>query len=209
MEFKQVAEKRSSVRNFTDEKIPIETLKEMVRIAAMAPCISGKETWKFIAITNKELIKKLSDAVKIKYEEILPKNDERVTESIKHAVEMFSSVFVKAHAVIAVLAEPYTAIIDKVLSETSFTHEEINKMRNHPDIQTIGAAIQNLLLSAVDMGYGACWLTGPMVAKEELSNLIGVKEPYSLIAFVAVGKPDKEVTPRIKKPVDEIFEVIE
>ncbi|MDP2364200.1 MAG: nitroreductase family protein [Ignavibacteria bacterium] len=209
MEFKQVTEKRSSVRNFTDEKIPIEKLKEMVRIAALAPCISGKETWKFIAITNKELIKKLSDVVKLKYEEILPKDDERVTENIKHTVEMFSSVFVKAPAVIAVLAEPYTAIIDKVLSETSFTHEEINKMRNHPDIQTIGAAIQNLLLAAVDMGYGACWLTGPMVAKEELSKLIGVKEPYSLIAFVAVGKSDKEVTPRIKKPVDEIFEVIE
>jgi nitroreductase len=209
MEFKQVAEKRSSVRNFMDEKIPVEKLKEMVRIAAMAPCISGKETWKFVAITNKELIKKMANVVKSKYEEILPKDDERLTENIKHTVEMFSSVFVKAPAVIAVLAEPYTAIIDKVLSETSFTHEEINKMRNHPDIQTIGAAIQNLLLSAVDLGYGACWLTGPMVAKEELSKLIGVKEPFSLIAFVAVGKPDKEVAPRIKKPVDEIFEVIE
>lgn len=209
MEFIQAVLKRSSVRNFTDEKIPIEILKEMVSVASMAPCISGKEIWKFIAITNKELIKKLSDSVKQKYEDILPKNDERLTESTKYAVEMFSSVFLKAPVVIAVLAEPYTAIIDKVLSDTAFTHEEINKMRNHPDIQTIGAAIQNLLLSAVDLGYGACWLTGPMVAKEELGNLIGVKEPYSLIAFVAVGKPDKEVTPRMRKPVDDIFEVIE
>ncbi len=209
MEFKQAAELRTSVRNFTDEKIPVDKLKEMIRIAATAPCISGKEIWKFIAITKKDLMKKMAEVVKAKYDEVLPKNDERVNENVKRAVEMFSSVFTKAPAVIAVLAEPYVAIIDKVLTETSFTHDEMNKLRNYPDIQTIGAAIQNLLLSAVDMGYGACWLTGPMVAKEELSKLVGIKEPYSLIAFVAVGKPDKEVTPRIKKPVDEIFEVIE
>lgn len=209
MEFTQVVEKRASVRNFTDEPVPVEKLQEMVRIAATAPCISGKETWKFVAITNKDLMKKMAEAVKLKYDEVLPQNDDRINENTKHAVEMFSSVFEKAPAVIAVLAEPYTAIIDKVLSITSYDHDELNKMRNYPDIQTIGAAIQNLLLSAVDLGYGACWLTGPMVAKEELSKLIKIEEPYSLFAFVAVGKPGSEVKPRIKTPVEEIFEIIE
>lgn len=209
MEFIDVIEKRASARNFTDEPIPLEKLKEMVRIAGTAPCISGKETWKFVAITNKEIMQKMAEAVKSKYNDILPDNDERLTENTKRAVEMFSSVFVKAPAVIAVLAEPYTAIIDQVLAETSYTHDEINKLRNFPDIQTIGAAIENLLLAAVDMGYGACWLTGPMVAKDELSEIMEVKDPFSLFAFVAVGKTDKEPVPRTKTQVDDILEILD
>lgn len=180
----------------------------MVRIAGMAPCIGGKEVWNFVAITNRDLIEKMAQAVKAKYEEILPKNDERITESVRSSVELFSSIFTKAPAVIAVLAEPYTAMIDKVLTQTSHSHSDINKLRNYPDIQTMGAAIENLLLAATDLGYGACWQTGAMVAKEELSTLIGIREPFSLIAFVAVGKPEKEVLPRVKKQVEEIFSVI-
>ncbi|MBI9072881.1 MAG: nitroreductase family protein [Melioribacteraceae bacterium] len=209
MEFIEVAEKRTSVRSFTDEPVPADKLKEMVRIAATAPCIGGKETWKFKAVTNKAVMKKMADVVKTKYKEVLPGNDERITENTKRAVEMFSSLFEKAPAVIAVLAEPYTAIVDQVLSETAYNHDELNKMRNYPDIQTIGAAIQNLLLAAVNLGYGACWLTGPMVAKEELSKLINVENPYKLFAFVAVGKSDKETVPRTKTPIDNIFEIIQ
>ncbi|MBK6875277.1 MAG: nitroreductase family protein [Ignavibacteria bacterium] len=209
MEFSKVVEQRTSVRSFTSEPVPEDILREMVRIAGMAPCIGGIEVWNFVAITNRDLIEKMAHAVKAKYDEILPKNDERITESVRSSVEMFSSIFTKAPAVIAVLAEPYTAIIDKVLSQTSHSHSDINKLRNYPDIQTMGAAIGNLLLAATDLGYGACWQTGAMVAKEELSKLIGIKEPFSLIAFVAVGKPDSEVMPRMKKPVEEIFSVIQ
>jgi nitroreductase len=208
MEFKQTVEQRASVRNFTDEVVPEEKIKEMIKYAGMAPCVGGKETWRFIAVMNKDIINKMSTAVKNKYDEILPKNDERITENVNRTVEMFSSVFTKAPVVIAVLSEPYTAIIDMAIENTSFTHEQINKLRNYPDIQTIGAAIQNLLLAAVDLGYGACWLTGPMVAKEELCNLLVVKEPYSLMAFVALGKPDKQPLPRIKTPVEDILKFI-
>lgn len=209
MEFIKVASQRTSVRSFTDEPVPVEKLKEMVRVAGMAPCIGGKENWSFIAITNKELIKKMAEAVKAKYHETLPENDEQIKGNVRSAVEMFSTVFEKAPAVIAVLTKPYVAVIDKVLSSTVYTHSDINKLRNFPDMQTIGASIENLLLAVTDLGYGACWQTGPMVAKEELSKLIGVEDPYSLIAFVAIGKPDKVISPRDKKPLEEIFRLID
>ena len=209
MEFKDAAAQRTSVRNFTDEKIPVSDLQEMVRIARLAPSISGAELWRFIAVTNKDVLKQMGEAVKKKYDEIIPENDKRVTENVKLAVTQFSTFFLKAPAIIAVLMQPYTAIIDNILSDTKYTHEEINKIRNYPDIQSIGAAIQNLLLAAVDLGYGACWLTGPMVAKDELSEIIGIKAPHTLAAFVAVGKPDKEQTPKTKKSVDEIFRIMD
>ncbi len=209
MEFTKVVQLRTSVRSFSGEKIPFNDLRKMAEIAGMAPCIGGKEVWKFVAITNRELMSQMEAAVRNKYNSILPPEAESANEGVKNAVESFSTIFTKAPAMFAILASPYTALIDRVLSQTSYSHSDINKMRNYPDIQTIGAAIENLILAAVDLGYAACWQTGPMVAKEELSSIIGVKPPFSLIAFVAVGKPDHEITPRHRRPVEEIFEVIE
>jgi nitroreductase len=209
MEFKSVAEKRTSIRNFTDEKVKLDDLKEMIRIAGTAPCISGEETWKFIAVTNKDVMKQMALAVKQKYSEIIPENNDQVSENVKVAVEKFSSVFLNAPVVVAVTMSPYEAVIDKILSQTAYSHEELNKLRNYPDIQTVGAAIQNILLSAVDLGYGACWLTGPVVAKEELSKILKIESPNSLMAFVAIGRPDKESKPRLKSPLENIFSIIE
>ncbi len=80
-------------------------------------------------------------------------------------------------------------------------------MRGYPDIQSIGAAVQNLLLAALDIGYGTCWLSGPVVAREEIEACLDIQTPWRLAAMVAVGKPFGNATQREKKPIEEIFEL--
>ena len=102
--------------------------------------------------------------------------------------------------------EDYETVLEKGVT---MTHEEINKIRNYPNLQSAGAAIQNILLSAVEMNYGACWLSAPMIAKSELEKIIGIQTPFQLIAFIAVGKPEKNIQAKTKKNIDEIFKLID
>ncbi len=209
MELLKVLENRTSIRKFTQEAVPVADLKELVRRGSLAPSVANSEPWKFIAITNKELLNQLKQIVAEKYDQLLGESEPEIVEKIKERVKSFSSFFNDAPAVIAIINQPYEAIIDKVLEKTLYVHDEINELRNHPNIQTIGAAVENILLSAVDMGYGACWLTGPMVAKSEMEEKLDIKHPDSLIAFVAVGKAAVSPKPKTKKPIDEIFRLIE
>jgi len=89
------------------------------------------------------------------------------------------------------------------------SHEEINRLRNYPDIQSAGACIQNMLLAAVDMGYGACWLSAPMMAKKKLGQMLRLEDKFNLIAFVAVGKPDKVPSRKPARDINEMLIVIE
>lgn len=207
MELKEAIEKRASVRQFNNDQISVEDLREMVRLAGLAPSINNSQPWRYIAITNKELLKTMASAVHNKINETLPDTDEESEKKAKAQVDWFSTFFVDAPAVIAVATHPYEAIVDKALHDTSLCHEDINAMRGHPDIESIGASIQNLLLAAVDKGYGACWLSGPLMAREELENMLGINQPWKLAAMIAVGKPSAHVEQRDKKPVDEIFEL--
>jgi len=205
MELKTAIEKRTSIRSFRNEPIPVDDLKELVRRAGQAPSVNNYQPWKFYAITRKRMLEEMADVVKQRIEE-LPANQSIASRNIKAQVEWFATFFQDAPAVIALAMEDYESVLEKGVA---VSHQDINILRNYPDIQSAGAAIQNILLSAVDMGYGACWLSAPMMAKEDLEKLIGIEEPFHLMAFVAVGMPSKDTRTKGKKSLEEIFELLD
>ena len=171
MELKEVIEKRKSVRHFKNEEVPVDILKEMVRRAGLAPSINNSQPWKYLAVTNNEVLKDMADTVHKKIEEMFPAGENDKKKTVRETVDRFSTFFGNAPALLVVLNKPYEAVVDSILEESEFNHDDINQLRNHPNIQSIGAAVENILLSAVDLGYGACWLTGLLVAKNELSEI--------------------------------------
>jgi nitroreductase len=207
MELKAIIEKRGTIRHFMDDSINPDDLREMVRLAGLAPSVNNSQPWRFIAITNKGLLKSMADEVHTKVKGMLPDADDETGKRAKSEVEWFSTFFTEAPAVIAVASCPYEAVVDKTLNSSSITHDQINEMRNHPDIQSLGASIEHLILAAVDLGYGACWMSGPMVARDGLEKLLDINEPWKLAAMVAIGKPASNMKQKEKKPFDEIFEL--
>jgi len=205
MELKQAIELRTSIRTFTDEKVPVNDLKEIVRRAGLAPSVNNYQPWMFTVVTNTDTLSLMAEKVIKKLKEI-PSNNSIAAKNVLSQVEWFATFFENAPAVIAIAMENYETILEKGVQ---LSHDEINAMRNHPDIQSAGAAIQNILLSAVDLGYGACWLSAPMIAKDELAKIIGLSEKYHLVSFVAIGKSGKELLPKPKKSIDEIFKLID
>ena len=73
---------------------------------------------------------------------------------------------------------------------------------NVVDVQSIGAAIQNLLLAAQDLGLGTLWICDVFYAYDELCAWLG--ETHQMIAAVALGYPDEQPNPRPRKSVDEV-----
>jgi nitroreductase len=205
MELKSAIQKRTSVRVFKDEKVPVSDLKEMVRLAGLAPSVNNYQPWKYIAVTNKEILNQMAGIVADKIA-ALPSKKTIASKNIITQVTWFSTFFKDAPAVLALVIEPYETVLE---SGVNLTHDEINRIRNFPDIQSAGASIQNLLLSAVDMGYAGCWLSGPMFAKKEIEEMLGVKSPASLLAFIAVGKSRSEPRPKEKPNLADSMVIID
>lgn len=207
MQLKEAIEKRASVRQFTDGDVREEDLREMVRLAHLAPSINNSQPWRFIAVKNHDLLSEMAAAVHRKVSEILPDSDEEPAKKAKQQVDWFSTFFGNAPATIAILTRPYEAVVDCVLPKVELSHEDMNAMRGHPDIESVGAAVENLLLAAEDLGYGTCWLSGPLIAREEIERILDVDEPWKLAALVAVGKAASEHKQKEKKPLEEVFEI--
>jgi nitroreductase len=76
----------------------------------------------------------------------------------------------------------------------------------HVEIQSAAAAIENMLLSAHSLGYGACWMNVPFIAKDKLKELLTVKPLWNLIAIVLIGRPDPKhkINKKNKKELEDI-----
>ncbi len=205
MELTKAIESRVSVRNFSDDPVEMDDIYEIIRLAGLAPSINNYQPWKYYIITNKDLLKKM--AIEITREiSGMPESSTRMAKHLKNQAAWFSTFFQSAPMFIALTARPFESDFDKGVS---IPVDELDKIRNYPDLQSSGASIQNLLLAATAKGYGTCWMTGPLYARGTLQEIIGISDPWKLISFVAIGKPvEKKMKPKWKRNLADEMEVI-
>lgn len=210
MNFFEVIKNRHSVRKFLSEEIPGKDIYKILDAARLAPSSHNAQMWHFLVISNKDILEQLKSAISNKYDEFkqLPaalKKQKQLDFSKK-----YSTFFVEAPITIAVLMKPYINITEQILTKENMDDKEIKRLRPRPDLQSIGAAIENICLAATALGYGSCWMTAPIVAYEEMEKILDIKPEYQLVALVPIGKPDprnKEI--ETKKEIHEIITFIE
>ncbi len=73
--------------------------------------------------------------------------------------------------------------------------------------QDYAAAIENMLLAIVALGYASCWYEGHITDDDRLcdqmAEVLGVPEGYDLVCYLPVGRPDREVRGVTKKPFEQ------
>jgi nitroreductase len=81
-------------------------------------------------------------------------------------------------------------------------------------MQSLGAALENFTLKAIDLGYGSCLLTSANYAAAEIEELLKKeagfeKEDYYMASMIALGIPEDGQKSPNKKPVDQILTYLE
>lgn len=201
--FKELAFSRRSIRKFEDKDIPIEEIEEFIRVAASAPSGCNSQCWKFVAVKDRAVIKRIEDAVIKKVEAVLNAKQGGVAPEYLASKRKIVSFFSKAPVVVAVFMtklEYYDPIFTSALKEQGLNDGEIMKLFAYPDLLSIGAAVQNLLLAVHEKGYGACWMNEPAIAGAEISEIIGIPKDAKFISLIPIGVP--AYSPRNKKMKD-------
>ncbi len=210
MELRDAIAARVSVRQFTKDPVPAADVREMIRLASLAPSPNNQQPWRFIAISRTALLREMADAVHARVRELLATAESDDARHAAQRVEWFSTFFAEAPLVMAVTRLPYTSVIDRALPGTAGERPDVNALRGYPDIQSVGAAVEHLLLAATDLGYGSCWVSGPLVAREDLERLLGVQPPEQLASMVALGRPAvRPAAEHDRQPVEALLRFID
>ncbi|PAB60643.1 nitroreductase family protein [Anaeromicrobium sediminis] len=201
---------RHSVRKFSEKEVPMEDIKEIIKCATSAPSGKNIQNWHFVVVNDKEKIDHIAKLVEERNAEIADEmTDEKAKASFTKFLR-FATLFRKAPALILVYGGPYEPTGLNILQDINAPQEEIEALtKPNPAVQNIGAAIQNLMLAATDMGYGTCWMTSPNYAVRKIENYINLgKEGFSLMAMTPLGVPEGEVKFPPRKDIEEVMTVL-
>lgn len=203
---------RKSVRQFKDTPIPKEDIVALLNAATYAPSPKHQQNWHFVVLQNKDLINKMADIVTISHE-IIGKLAKDEKDFKRHmSVINYYTCFKYAPVVVLVYSCEYKMIEYKILKENNAPQEILDVLLSPQSAaQGIGAAVENFLLAATEMGYGTCYMTGPTHAKTEIENLIGFKKDgYELMSMISLGIAEENTPAQPpRKPLEEVVTFID
>ena len=202
---------RHSVRKFTSQTIPQEDLTAILAAAHQAPSGKNRQNWHYVIVRNKETIETIARTIREKIAAVsarlLPEDGEAYGKSTPY----FTTFITGAPVLVLVYTQYYHGIWD-MAERAGFPAEEIRTLsRCEPGIQGMAASLENFMLAAAAYGYGTCWMTGAMVAAEEIMDAVGVrKDGYYLAAMTPLGVPAAALpAKKSRKPLDEMVTYID
>jgi nitroreductase len=183
----QAIVERRSIRKYEDRPLPDEVVRQILEAATLAPSGKNGQPWRFYVVREDkraEMVRVMREGMAEAKEAGVPlgssENSARIMERAPVTVFVFNAATLAPR-----LGEAGDAGLINVV-----------------EVQGIGAAIQNMLLAAHELGVGSLWICDVFYAYEQLCAWLG--EDHQMIAAVSFGYPDESPGPRPRMGVDEV-----
>jgi nitroreductase len=201
----ELMKSRRSVRRFRPDAPPREQIERLIEAAVTAPSASNKQPWRFIVVANRRKIAELASFVRDAVERIAHHVDPASQEAFRSYGDYFTR-FDQAPVVIVALFRSLTVLSNLVgASIDPADRERIRVMEENSGLIGVSMAIENLLLSAHEMGLGASGMTGPLVADDQLKKALEVSPSWGIAALVPVGFPAEQPAAPDRKPAHRVM----
>ncbi|KMT22567.1 nitroreductase family protein [Clostridium cylindrosporum] len=181
MDILECINSKRSIRAYTDEIIPEETLNNIIKLGTKASTGSGQEPWGFVVIQDKDEIDSLSEITK-KY---LLENMEKYPYLNQYESWLTNprfSVFNHANTLLIIYGNT----------------------ESHWHVYDCSLAAGNIMLAAHSMGIGTCWIgfAEHTLNTKEFKGKYNVPEQYELVCPMSIGyMKAKLAPPNRKKPI--------
>lgn len=196
LDFLPLARGRRSVRAFQDRPVPREALEAMLEAARWAPSPHGRQPWRFAVLTQPESKARLAEAMGEEWQRTLAM-DEQPPEVI--ALRLAKSRERIRTAPALILACLYLDELDHYPDPDRQRAEEVMA------IQSLGAAIQNMLLAAYTMGLDTGWMCAPLFSPDTARAALDLDPSLIPHALIPVGYIAREPKRRPHRPISDLI----
>jgi len=173
VELLDAIDKRRSIRKYSNQEISESLIIKAIKDGIKAPSAHNRQPWRFKIIYGQK---------KDEIGEILYNKTKDING---HTGPHTSNIIKEAPVIIMVF-------IDNQNSEY-----------RDMDILSIGACIENIILSLVDKGLGTLWIGNTNYVHEEIKKLLNI--PYETVSCIAVGYQTQFPHSRPRKDIEEVL----
>jgi coenzyme F420-0:L-glutamate ligase/coenzyme F420-1:gamma-L-glutamate ligase len=187
---------RRSVRKFQPRQVPRELIEQVLEAARWAPSPHGRQPWRFVVLTRQEPKVRLTERMGETWQQQL-QMDGQDAEIVAIRMAKSRQRIISAPAII--IACLYLEDLDRYPDERRQADETTMA------IQSLGAAIQNMLLMAYDLGLDTGWMCAPLFCPEIVCEALGLDSRLIPHALITLGYAAADPQRRERLPLDTLI----
>jgi coenzyme F420-0:L-glutamate ligase/coenzyme F420-1:gamma-L-glutamate ligase len=159
-------------------------IEVVLEVAAHAPSAHNRQPWRFAVVASPEAKARLASALGERW---LADGD---------APDVVEADIARSH--VRITAAPVVSLACLTMADMGGYSDTRRKSAERiMAVQSVAAAIQNLLLAAHAKGLGACWMCAPLFAPEAACAALDLPDDWEPQALVTLGYPAEEAKPKV------------
>lgn len=191
--FGRVVRGRRSVRRFSDEPLDNAILERILEAGLWAPSPHGTQPWRFVVITEPTNRARLADAMAANWRHNL-EMDGQPPEVVEGRLAGSRRRLLEAPALVIICL--YTADLERYPDPARATAEETMA------VQSLGACVQTMLLSAYALGVDAGWMCAPLFCPEIVVAALALDTQLTPHGLLAIGHAAADPKRRPRRPLE-------
>lgn len=187
---------RRSVRQYESRPVPRDFIMQMLEAARWAPSPHGRQPWRFVVLTQMAPKTRLADFMGETWQRNL-EMDGQDAAIVNVRREKSRQRILSAPAIIVPCL--YLEDLDRYPDEQRQADETTMA------IQSLGAAIQNMLLMAYDLGLDTGWMCAPLFCPEVVVEALDLDTRLIPHALITVGYAAADPRRRERLPLETLI----
>ncbi|MGH2508891.1 MAG: nitroreductase family protein [Ktedonobacteraceae bacterium] len=187
---------RRSVRQYQSTPVPRVLIEQVLEAARWAPSPHGRQPWRFVVLTRPAIKERLADFMGATWQKNL-EMDQQAEKIVQLRLEKSRQRILSAPTLI--LPCLYLGDLDHYPDEQRQHDETIMA------IQSLGAAIQNMLLMAYDLGLDGGWMCAPLFCPEVVCQALDLDAQLIPHALITLGYAAADPKRRERFPLSSLI----
>lgn len=186
---------RRSIRKYKENCVDKKIIEEILQAGSLAPSSKNRQPWRFLVVAGdakKDMLRVMREGLAREKERPLLPESARFYGGAEYTLQIMEQA-----PVVIFVVNPLGIDIHHVLNPEERIYEICNA-------QSIGAAMENMTLTATENGLGSLWICDTYFAYEELNRWLNVEG--ELAAAMAVGYADEAPSARPRKKLTDLVE---
>ena len=184
---------RRSVRRYLERPVPREHILAVLEAARWAPSPHGRQPWRFAVLTRDEPRRALAAAMGDEWRRQLAL-DGQDDATIDRRLRISRQRIATAPAIVVPCL--YLADLD-VYPDAARQAAETTMA-----VQSLGCAVQNMLLTAYGLGLDTGWMCAPLFCPETVAAALGLDAALTPHALITLGYAAADPARRERLPLE-------
>ena len=186
---------RRSVRKYQDRLVAHDLIWQVLEAGRWAPSPHGRMPWRFVVLTRDAPKQALAAAMGAEWRRQLAFDGQDAATVETRARKSHERIL---HAPALIIPCLYLADLD-VYPDADRNAAEVTMA-----VQSLGCAVQNMLLTAYSLGLDTGWMCAPLFCPEVVGAALDLDSALTPHALLPLGYATSDPVRRERRPIEEI-----